>query len=57
MDTSKNSSAKKPYKTPAVSKVKLEDKRTVSMAVCKDSLETQGCGVDGVTPLSQISPS
>ena len=48
---------RKPYKKPKITKVKLEDKRVVAMAVCKDSLDSSACAQDGVTPLFQINPS
>ncbi len=48
---------RKAYTKPVVTRVKLEDKRTVAMAVCKDSLDSGACAQDGVTPLFQISPS
>ena len=52
-----NKSARKPYKKPKITRVKLEDKRVVAMAVCKDSLDNSACAQDGVTPLFQINPS
>ena len=52
-----DSSTKKPYETPAITRVKLEDKRVVSMAACKDDINNQACGQDGVTPLFDITPS
>lgn len=48
---------RKSYITPRITKVKLEDKRVVAMAVCKDSLDNSACAQDGVTPLFQINPS
>jgi len=48
---------RKPYTKPRITKVKLEDKRVVAMAVCKDSLDNSACAQDGVTPLFQINPS
>ncbi len=53
----KPSKAKKSYKAPKVTRVKLEDKRVVAMAVCKDSLDNARCGQDGVTPLFDINAS
>jgi hypothetical protein len=46
-----------PYVKPEITKVKLEDRRVVAMAVCKDSLVNSACAQDGVTPLFQIDPS
>jgi hypothetical protein len=54
---SMSKSDKRPYKKPKITKVKLEDKRVVAMAVCKDSLDNNACAQDGVTPLFQINPS
>jgi len=54
---SNSNSGKKIYKKPKITKVKLEDKRVVAMAVCKDSLDNSACAQDGVTPLFQINPS
>jgi hypothetical protein len=51
------SASKKPYEKPRVTRVKLEDKRVVAMATCKDSLDNQACAQDGVTPLFDINPS
>ncbi len=51
------SNMKRTYKRPKITKVKLEDKRVVAMAVCKDSLDNNACAQDGVTPLFQINPS
>jgi hypothetical protein len=45
------------YTPPEIIRVKLEDRRVVAMAVCKDSLESQACGQDGVTALLDINPS
>ena len=56
MNTDRNSN-RKPYIKPKITKVKLEDKRVVAMAVCKDSLDNSACAQDGVTPLFQINPS
>lgn len=47
----------KPYTKPEITKVKLEDRRVVAMAICKDSLDNTACAQDGVTPLYQIDPS
>ena len=46
-----------PYVKPEITKVKLEDRRVVAMAVCKDSVDNAACSQDGVTPLFQIDPS
>lgn len=48
---------REPYAKPEITKVKLEDRRVVAMAVCKDSLDNTACAQDGVTPLFQIDPS
>lgn len=48
--------AKKPYKRPTITRVKLEDKEVVAMAVCKADPEVQPCGEDG-TPRFSINPS
>lgn len=48
---------KKAYTKPAVTRVNLEDRQVVAMAVCKDSLDNTACAQDGVTPLFQINPS
>lgn len=52
-----SSSSRKSYKKPKITKVKLEDKRVVAMAICKESLDSTACAQDGVTPLFQINPS
>jgi hypothetical protein len=49
--------AKKEYQPPVITRVKLEDRRVVAMAVCKDSLDNTACAQDGVTPLFDINPS
>jgi hypothetical protein len=54
---SKTNSNRKSYTKPKITKVKLEDKRVVAMAVCKDLIESTACAQDGVTPLFQINPS
>ena len=48
---------REPYEKPVVTRVKLEDRRVVAMAVCKDSLDNIACAQDGVTPLWEINPS
>ena len=55
--TKKNQWPKKPYSPPQVRRVKLEDKRVVAMAACKDSLDNPRCGQDGATPLLTIDAS
>jgi len=55
--TQKNKSSKKSYTPPRVRRVKLEDKRVVAMAACKDTIDNPRCGQDGVTPLLTIDPS
>ena len=57
MKLSKKEKQPKPYTKPEITKVKLEDRRVVAMAVCKDSLDNTACAQDGVTPLFQIDPS
>jgi len=52
-----SSSKKKAYTKPKITKVKLEDKRVVAMAICKDSLDNDACAQDGQTSLFQINPS
>ena len=47
---------KKPYKQPVITKVKLEDKEVVAMAVCKADPEILPCGEDG-TPRFTINAS
>lgn len=54
---STNQPERKQYITPAITRIKLEDKQVVSMAVCKDSLENTSCGQDGITPLYNIDLS
>ncbi len=48
---------KKEYQSPLITQVKLEDRRVVAMAVCKDDLDNRACAQDGVTPLFDINPS
>lgn len=48
---------KKTYIKPRITRVKLEDKPVVSLAVCKDSLDNSACAQDGFTPLFDINPS
>ena len=48
---------KKEYQPPVITRVKLEDRSVVAMAVCKDSLDNTACAQDGVTPLFDINPS
>jgi hypothetical protein len=57
MTSSSRQTPKKVYTKPKITRVKLEDKRVVAMAVCKDSLDNSACAQDGVTPLFQINPS
>jgi hypothetical protein len=47
---------KKTYQTPTITRVKLEDKEVVAMAVCKSDPEIRPCGEDGV-PRFPINPS
>jgi hypothetical protein len=49
--------AKKPYQKPVITRVKLEDRRVVALAVCKDSLDNAACAQDGVTPLFTLNAS
>lgn len=48
---------KKTYQKPVITRVKLEDKPVVALAVCKDSLDNTACAQDGFTPLFDINPS
>jgi hypothetical protein len=52
-----NDEAKKTYVPPVITRVKLEDKRVVALAVCKDSLDNSACAQDGITPLFNINVS
>ena len=56
-DRNSNEEQKKNYVPPVITRVKLEDKRVVALAVCKDSLDNSACAQDGVTPLFNINPS
>ena len=49
--------SRKPYQKPVITRVKLEDRRVVALAVCKDALDNTACAQDGVTPLFTINPS
>ena len=57
MKPEKKQKQREPYAKPEITKVKLEDRCVVAMAVCKDSLDNGACAQDGVTPLFQINPS
>ena len=57
MKKQENEKQPKQYIKPEITKVKLEDRRVVAMAVCKDSLDNSACAQDGVTPLFQIDPT
>jgi hypothetical protein len=48
---------RQPYTAPAVTRVKLEDRRVVAMAVCKESLDNQACAQDGVIQLFTLNAS
>ncbi len=48
---------KKEYQPPVITQVKLEDRRVVAMAVCKDSFDNAACAQDGRTPMFDINPS
>ena len=48
---------KKAYEAPVITRINLEDRQVVAMAVCKDSLENTSCGQDGITPLFNIDLS
>jgi hypothetical protein len=50
-------SEKKEYQAPVITQVKLEDRRVVAMAVCKDSLDNSACAQDNTTPMFDINPS
>ena len=47
---------RKQYVRPVVTRVKLEDKRVVAMAVCKDDPNNQACAQDRI-PTFDINPS
>jgi hypothetical protein len=57
MSMNEKQESKKEYQAPLITQVKLEDRRVVAMAVCKDSLDNRACAQDGVTPLFDINPS
>jgi hypothetical protein len=52
----KKNAPKKAYQPPTITRVKLEDKEVVAMAVCKADPEILPCGEDG-TPRFTINPS
>jgi len=54
--TKEKEAQKKTYQQPTITKVKLEDKEVVAMAVCKADPEIRPCGEDG-TPRFTINPS
>lgn len=54
---SEQSENKKEYQPPAITRVKLEDRRVVAMAGCKNTLDNAACAQDGLTPLFDINPS
>ena len=56
-DRNTSDEQKKDYVPPVITRVKLEDKRVVSLAVCKDSLDNSACAQDGVTPLFNLNAS
>lgn len=56
-DRTSGQDQKKDYVPPVITRVKLEDKRVVSLAVCKDSLDNGACAQDGVTPLFNLNAS
>lgn len=49
--------ARKPYVPPLMTRVKLEDRRVVAMAVCKDSLDNTACAQDGILLLYTLNQS
>jgi hypothetical protein len=49
--------AREPYVSPVITRIKLEDRRVVAMAVCKDSLDNQACAQDGALRLFEINAS
>ena len=57
MSERQEATEKKDYQPPVITRVKLEDRRVVAMAVCKDSLDNIVCAQDSVTPLFDINPS
>jgi hypothetical protein len=48
---------KREYQPPRITQIKLEDRKVVAMAVCKDSLDNAACAQDGFTPMFDINPS
>lgn len=48
---------KKKYIKPQITRIRLEDKPAVALAVCKESLDNSACAQQGFTPLFEISPS
>lgn len=48
---------RKPYTPPALTRIRLQDQRVVSMSVCKDTLNNSACAQDGVTLLYTLNPS
>jgi len=48
---------RKEYPSPAITRVKLEDRRVVAMAGCKNTLDNAACAQDGSLPLFEINPS
>ena len=55
--TDEKKEKKKEYVKPVITRVKLEDKRVVAMAVCKDDQEASGCLQGGFAPTFDIDPS
>ena len=53
MQTSK----KRSYQKPVITRVRLEDKPVVALAICKDSLDNTACAQEGFTPLFDVNPS
>ena len=57
MSENEISHERKDYPPPVITRVKLEDRRVVAMAVCKDSLDNTACAQQGVLPAFDINPS
>ncbi|MEM7393420.1 MAG: hypothetical protein AAF492_13835 [Verrucomicrobiota bacterium] len=53
----KKKEKKKTYQPPTVTRIRLEDRQVVAMAVCKDSLDNTACAQDMITPLFTINKS
>jgi hypothetical protein len=49
--------SRKPYATPTITRVKLEDRRVVAMGICKDGFDNPACAQDGIVPLYNFGAS